>query len=116
LLRTSNPKVAGSSPVGRVFINPFHKRYYVFPEKAFRDTNHYLKWAFSEAGNSVAVNRNRFPVRHVSKLYNPIRGRKDHAKAVGAVSRHLAEATYWVLTKAEVYRDRGLLDVSSTWA
>ena len=30
------------------------------------DTNHYLKWAFSEAGNSVAVNRNRFPARHVS--------------------------------------------------
>ncbi|MHC4106004.1 MAG: IS110 family RNA-guided transposase, partial [Planctomycetota bacterium] len=78
------------------------------------DTNHYLKWAFSEAGNSVAVNRNRLPVRHVSKLYNRIRGRKGHAKAVGAVARHLAEATYWVLTKSETYRDRGLLDVSST--
>jgi transposase len=80
------------------------------------DTNHYLKWAFSEAGNSVAVNRNRFPVRHVSKLYNRIRGRKGHAKAVGAVARHLAEATYWVLTKSETYRDRGLLAVSSTGA
>jgi len=80
------------------------------------DTNHYLKWAFSEAGNSVAVNRKRFPARHVSQLYNRIRGRKNHAKAVGAVARHLAEATYWVLTKAEVYRDRGLLDVSSTGA
>ena len=78
------------------------------------DTNHYLKWAFSEAGNSVAVNRIRIPARHVSKLYNRIRSRKGHAKAVGAVSRHLAEATYWVLTKSETYRDRGLLDVSST--
>ncbi|MHC4737154.1 MAG: IS110 family RNA-guided transposase [Planctomycetota bacterium] len=80
------------------------------------DTNHYLKWAFSEAGNSVAVNRNRFPARHVSQLYNRIRGRKGHAKAVGAVARHLAEATYWVLTKNEVYRDRGLSNVSPTGA
>jgi transposase len=80
------------------------------------DTNHYLKWAFSEAGNSVAVNRNRFPARHVSQLYNRIRGRKNHAKAVGAVARHLAEATYWILTKNDVYRDRGLLEVSPTGA
>jgi transposase len=80
------------------------------------DTNHYLKWAFSEAGNSVAVNRERFPVRHVSQLYNRIRGRKDHPKAVGAVARHLAEATYWILSKGQAYRDRGLLEVSSTGA
>jgi hypothetical protein len=31
-----------------------------------------------------------------------IRARKNHAKAVGAVARHLAEATYWILTKNEV--------------
>lgn len=80
------------------------------------DTNHYLKWAFSEAGNSVALNRNRFPDRHVSGLYNRIRGRKGHAKAIGAVARHLAEATYWILTKNEVYRDRGVLKVSPTGA
>jgi len=80
------------------------------------DANHYLKWAFSEAGNSVAVNRKRLPDRHVSGLYNRIRHRKGHAKAVGAVARHLAEATYWVLTKGEAYRDRSLLKVSSTGA
>ena len=80
------------------------------------DTNRYLKWAFSEAGNSVAVNRKRFSARHVSQLYNRIRGRKGHAKAVGAVARHLAEATYWILTKGEVYRDRGVLKVSPTGA
>jgi transposase len=80
------------------------------------DTNHYLKWAFSEAGNSVAVNRNRYPARHVSQLYNRIRARKNHAKAVGAVARHLAEATYWILTKNEQYKDRGLLKVSPTGA
>ena len=80
------------------------------------DTNHYLKWAFSEAGNSVAVNRHRFPARHVSGLYNRIRGRKHHAKAVGAVARHLAEATYWILTKQEPYRERGVGMVSPTGA
>jgi transposase len=80
------------------------------------DTNHYLKWAFSEAGNSVAVNRQRLPHRHVSRLYNRIRRRKDHAKAVGAVASHLAEATYWILSKGEAYRERALLEVSSTGA
>jgi transposase len=78
------------------------------------DTNHYLKWAFSEAGNSVAVNRERYPGRHVSRLYTRIRQRKNHAKAVGAVARHLAEATYWILTKGQAYRERGQLEVSST--
>jgi transposase len=72
------------------------------------DTNRYLKWAFSEAGNSVAVNHRRQPQRHVSKLYRRIRQRRNHAKAVGAVARHLAESAYWVLTKKEAYKDRGL--------
>lgn len=80
------------------------------------DTNHYLKWAFSEAGNSVAVNHKRYPAKHVSGLYKRIRHRKNHGKAVGAVARHLAEATYWILKKGEAYRDRGLFGVSSTGA
>ena len=67
------------------------------------DTNHYLKWAFSEAGNSVAVNHKRWPLRHVSRLYKRIRHRKNHAKSVGAVGRHLAEATYWILIENEVF-------------
>ena len=33
------------------------------------DVNRYLKWAFAEAGNSVAVNYQRCPERHVSRLY-----------------------------------------------
>jgi len=63
------------------------------------DTNRYLKWAFAEAGNSVSLNQNSHPHRHVSKLYKRIRQRRNHAKAVGAVGRHLAEAAYWVLLK-----------------
>jgi hypothetical protein len=67
--------------------------------------NRYLKWAFAEAGNSVAVNHKRRPDWHVSRLYARIRQRRGHAKAVGAVARHLAEASVHVLTQKEDYRD-----------
>jgi hypothetical protein len=64
-----------------------------------------LKWAFAEAANSVAVNYRRCPERHVSQLYARLRARKGHAKAVGAVARHLAEATFHVLSRQQAYRD-----------
>jgi transposase len=80
------------------------------------DTNHYLKWAFSEAGNSVAVNHKRWPYRHVSKLYKRVRKRRGHPEAVGAVARHLAEVTYWILSKREPYLERGLMKVKSAKA
>lgn len=80
------------------------------------DVNKYLKWAFSEAGNSVALNHRRLPDRHVSQLYGRIRNRRGHAKAVGAVGRHLAEASYWVLTRQENYRDPSFVKGSSTEA
>lgn len=70
-----------------------------------KDVNHYLKWAFVEAANCVCLNRKRYPQRHVSLLYQRIRERKGHGKAIGAVARHLAEATYWVLKKKVPYRD-----------
>jgi len=69
------------------------------------DVNRYLKWAFAEAGNSVAVNHRRFPDRHVSQLYLRLRTRKGHPKAVGAVARHLAEAAFHVLSRQQEYRD-----------
>jgi transposase len=69
------------------------------------DVNRYLKWAFAEAANSVAVNYRRFPERHVSEVYRRLRTRKGHAKAVGAVARHLAEAAWHVLSRQEEYRD-----------
>jgi transposase len=76
------------------------------------DTNRYLKWAFFEAGNAVSLNRKKWPNRHVSKVYNRVRHRQGHAKAVGAVARHLAEATYWILTKKEPYKERVISRVS----
>jgi transposase len=69
------------------------------------DVNRYLKWAFIEAANSVALHASRKPERHVSQLYRRVRSRRNHAKAVGAVARHLAEASYWVLKRSEPYRD-----------
>jgi transposase len=69
------------------------------------DVNRYLKWAFAEAGNSVAVNHRSCPDRHVSRLYFRLRQRKGHSKAVGAVARHLAEAAFHVLSRQEAYRD-----------
>ena len=70
--------------------------------------NRYLRWALAEAGNSVAVNHTRQPQRHVSQLYRRLRERRGHAKAVGAVARHLAEASFYVLSKNESYRDPAL--------
>lgn len=77
------------------------------------DVNHYLKWAFAEAGNSVALHAKKAPIRHVSQLYQRIRDRKGHAKAVGAVSRHLAEAAFYILSKQEAYMDPVLKRSSS---
>ena len=80
------------------------------------DVNHYLKWAFSEAGNSIAVNRTHLAQRHVGRLYNRLRARRGHCKAVGAVARHLAEASYWMLSRKEGYKERNFCTVSPTVA
>lgn len=87
-----------------------HTRY----GKLRSDVNHYLKWAYAEAGNSTAVNHRRFPQRHTSRLYRRIRDKKGHAKAVGAVGRHLAEASFWVLTRNENYQEPKAKSFSST--
>lgn len=69
------------------------------------DVNNYLKWAFIEAANVICIHRRRWPNRHASKLYERISQRKGHQKAIGAVARHLAEASFWVLTRKQPYRD-----------
>jgi hypothetical protein len=65
----------------------------------------YLKWALAEAANTCCRVRRRSSYRHVSSLYEGLARPKGHHKAIGAVARHLAEATYWVLTKQEPYRE-----------
>jgi transposase len=101
---------AGTVP--RVHSSGGHTRY----GKLRSDVNHYLKWAYSEAGNSTAVNHKRLPFRHTSKLYKRLREKKGHAKAVGAVGRHLAEASFWILTRNEDYKEPEVKSVSPTAA
>lgn len=69
------------------------------------ESNQYLKWAFIEAANGVCLNRKKHPQRVLSRLYERIRFRKGHGKAIGAVARNLAEAAFWVLKKKEPYRE-----------
>jgi transposase len=69
------------------------------------DVNRYLKWAFIEAGNLVVVHQKRLAGQHVVRLYQRVKRKRNHQKAVVAVARHLAEAAYWILKKHEVYRD-----------
>jgi len=69
------------------------------------DVNQYLKWAYIEVGNAVCRTQRFHPYSHTTQLYFRIRQRRGHQKAVGAVARHLAEATYWILKKGEGYRE-----------
>jgi hypothetical protein len=66
------------------------------------NVNRNLKWALVEAGNLVVIYQRRLAGSHVVRLYQRIQRAKNHPKAVVAVARHLAEASYWVLTKQEV--------------
>jgi transposase len=69
------------------------------------DVNRFLKWAFMEAANVSGRFHKKHPEAHVSRLYARLRAQKGHAKAIGAVARHLAEAAYWVLSKNEDYKE-----------
>jgi transposase len=80
------------------------------------NVNRMLKWAFVEAANLVVLQQRRMGHTHALRLYQRIRSRKNHQKAVVAVGRHFAEAAYWVLRKQEAYREPTTrsLAVSST--
>ena len=78
------------------------------------DVNRYLKWAFVEAANAICIDPATLVRRHVSRLYDRIARRKGHPKAIGALARHLAEATFWILSKHEPYREPKVSTVSST--
>jgi len=69
------------------------------------DVNHYLKCALTEAGNAIVVNQHRMTGRHVVALYQRISRTKGHAKAIGALRRHLAEAGYVVLRSGQPYHE-----------
>jgi transposase len=68
-----------------------------------RQVNQYLKWAFVEAA-TCAVKLRRYRDEHVGRLYRRLWRKRGHGRAIVAVARHLAEASYWVLTKQQTYR------------
>jgi transposase len=70
-----------------------------------RNVNRNLKWAFVETGNLIVINQRRLAGTHVVRLYQRIKRAKNHQKAVVAVGRHLAEASWWMLTQQQVYRE-----------
>lgn len=67
------------------------------------DVNRYSKWAFTEAANAIVLQQERRPDSHVVCLYQRVCRHKSHAKAITAVGRHVAEATYWMLKNDEPY-------------
>jgi len=68
-----------------------------------RNVNHYLKWGFVEAAN-CAIRIKAYRQSHIGLLYDRLHPSKGHGRAVVAVARHLAEASYWVLRKKQIYR------------
>lgn len=93
---------AGVVPVARESADWKHKG------RCPRDCNVYLKWAYVEAANLIATHRNAegWKNSHAVRLYERVLlSSKKHGKAAMAVARHLAEASYWVLTKQEVYQE-----------
>lgn len=88
--------------VPRVVESGGHRRY---SGAVRQDVNHYLKWAYVEAANSIVSHQAHWPERHVVQLYQRLHQRKGHAKAIVAVARHLAEATFWMLKRGQPYRE-----------
>lgn len=79
-----------------------------------RSANHFLKWAFIEAANVIVTRRKPWADRHVVRLYERLRASKCHGKAATAVARHLAESSWWILSKKQAYREPALATRSSS--
>jgi transposase len=78
-----------------------------------RQANHYLRWAFVEAANCVVMHQHRYADQHVMHLYQRLKS-KCHGKVAVAVARHLAEASWWILSKREKYRQPHAVAMSSS--
>jgi transposase len=68
-----------------------------------RNVNQYLKWGFVEAA-TCAVRLKAYRDGHIGLLYHRLAPAKGHGRAIVAVARHLAEASYWVLRKRQPYK------------
>ena len=79
-----------------------------------RSANHFLKWAFVEAANIISTRQKAWADKHVVQLYQRLKATKCHGKAVTAVARHLAESSWWILSKKQPYREPALATMSSS--
>jgi len=79
-----------------------------------RSANHFLKWAFVEAANVIVSHQKQWPQKHVVRLYQRLRAAKCHGKAATAVARHLAESSWWILSKKQPYREPAPVTMSSS--
>ena len=79
-----------------------------------RSANHFLKWAFVEAANVIVSHQKQWPERHVVRCYQRLKASKCHGKAATAVARHLAESSWWILTKKQAYREPAPATMSSS--
>ncbi len=71
-----------------------------------KESKHHLKWALVEAANTVAAHQTKWTEKypHAVGLYQRVKGTtKLSGKAKVAVARHLAEATWWILTREQDY-------------
>lgn len=82
-----------------------------------RACNHFLKWAFVEAANVIAARHRKWEFQHphVVNLFRRVKATtKLSGKAKVAVARHLAESSWWILTKREFYREPAPARVTSS--
>jgi transposase len=79
-----------------------------------RSSNHFLKWAFIEAANVIVTRQKTWADKHVVQLYQRLKTHKCHGKAATAVARHLAESSWWILSKKQGYREPALATMSSS--
>lgn len=68
-----------------------------------RYVNRYLRWAFIEAA-TCAVHIQVYHNSHIARLFQRLSPTRGYGRAIVAVARHLAEASYWVLRKRQPYR------------
>jgi transposase len=68
-----------------------------------RFVNRYLRWGFIEAAN-CAVRQHAYHDSHVGLLFQRLLPTRRYGRAIVAVARHLAEASYWILRKRQAYR------------
>lgn len=79
-----------------------------------KQANHYLRWAFVEAAACIVMHKQQRKGQHVVELYERLKKQKCHGKAAVAVARHLAESSWWILSKKQAYRAPQLQAMSSS--